>query len=104
MKTTNQKTNDLTKQIKEFIESRGGYAERINVAKRPGRTTTNIGHPDLDCIVSGKAFKVEVKKDAKDKLRETQEAFKDRYEKAGGKVIVTWDIEHFINEFNQIKE
>jgi len=97
--TTNEVTNKLTKQIKDYIEKVGGYAERINVKGIRGRKSTNPGHPDIDCCFRGKSFKVEIKNSEKDALNPNQQQFKRRYESAGGKVFVVWDLELFQTDF-----
>jgi len=47
----------------------------------------------------GKSFKVEVKNSEKDALNPNQQQFKRRYESAGGKVFVVWDLEIFQTDF-----
>ncbi len=90
-------TNKLTQEIIQWVKDRGGYAKRINVVGIRNRKST-IGHPDIDCICEGKAFKVEIKKNAKEKLNPAQEEFKKEYEAAGGKVFIAYDFNLFAKE------
>lgn len=101
-KTTTDITNQLKKDIMYYVEAKGGKAVRTNVVPVKGRRATNKGMPDIDCVWNGICFKVETKKDEKDKLRPSQIEFIDDWRRAGGVVFVVWDLNQFINEFRKL--
>lgn len=92
-------TNKTTKEIINYITALGGYAKRINTSGVRGRRSPYKGHPDIDAMIDGRGFKVEVKT-GKDRLSDVQEKFIAEYERAGGKVFVVGSLEDFINELN----
>ncbi len=103
-KTQTEITNNLTQSIIDVIRKAGGYAKRINVTSVRGRKATNAGHPDIDAMFKGVPFKVEIKKDSKDKLNLKQIEFKKEYESAGGIIIVVYRLDLFLLEFETINK
>jgi hypothetical protein len=100
-------TNGLTAAICDYVELRGGYAMRINVAGfyrhdvgyiKSGST---IGTPDLIAVVRGRFVGIEVKI-GKDRQSDSQKAVEQRITEAAGVYIVARDFEQFRVEFDEI--
>jgi len=79
--------------IAEYIELKGGYAVVTNISGIPvGNPKDKIyrknpemsGLADVISCIGGMFIEFEVKKTAKEKLRDTQEDHKYRLERAGG--------------------
>ena len=117
----NDKTaNGLTKCIIDFIELKGGQAERISsvgnvidtrtdvidcigriktvgTIKRVYSTSTN-GTADVSATINGKSVKIEIKI-KKDTQSEVQKAYQKAIEKAGGIYVIAKDFQSFYEWF-----
>ncbi len=78
--------------IAEYIELRGGYAVVTNIAGIPVKGKPNVfrknpemsGLGDVISCIGGAFIQFEVKKTAKEELRDSQEDHKYRLERSGG--------------------
>ena len=112
------KANDLTRCICDFIRLRGGQAERINSMGRPidrrqtytdavgivrtmgsiewVRGTTTAGTADISATVCGRSVKIEVKIGT-DRQSEAQKQYQKNIETAGGLYYIARDFTSFLN-------
>ena len=82
----------LKADIAEYIELKGGYAVATNVSGIPIKGNPEVyrknpemsGLGDVISCIGGIFIQFEVKKTAKEKLRDSQEDHKFRLERAGG--------------------
>lgn len=100
-------TNSLTAQIVHYIESRGGYAMRINVSgvyrKDVGyiKSGSTVGVPDIIAVFEGMYIGVEVKT-GKDYQSEVQKLNQDKTRQAKGVYLIARDFEGFKEAFEAI--
>jgi Holliday junction resolvase len=107
-KRTKTPTNSLTAQITHYVESRGGYAMRINVGGlyrediggyiKSGAT---VGVPDLIAVFDGLYIGIEVKT-GRDQQSEAQKKVQEQTRKAGGVYLIARDFDSFKAEFDAI--
>jgi len=84
---------EIKADIKQYIELKGGYAVVTNISGIPVKGKPEIyrknpemsGLADVISCIGGIFIGFEVKKTAKEALRDSQEDHKYRLEKAGGK-------------------
>ena len=113
--------NGLTNCIIDYINFKGGYANRINVQGQPRKerikfafgnyidkitytpSTTNKGTADIKATINGRSLDVEVKI-GKDKLSEHQIKEQSRITKAGGLYFVARDMESFVTFYKNTFE
>lgn len=89
--------NGLTKAIIDYVRYRGGYANRINTTglyrpelKRRVYSQTKKGTPDIDGLINGIPFKIEVKI-GRDKMSPDQQKQKTAIQEAGGNYFIAKD-------------
>lgn len=110
--------NKLTASIIDYINFKGGYANRINTQgqarkeKIPlafGRhmdkitftpSTTNKGTADIKAVVNGRALDIEVKI-GKDTLSENQKRERARITQAGGLYFVARNMQSFVDFYKR---
>ncbi|TAH07210.1 MAG: hypothetical protein EAZ14_11470 [Runella slithyformis] len=107
-RTRNTKpTNALTKAIVQYVETRGGYAMRVNVSGfyREGigyiKSGSTVGVSDLIAVVNGRLIAIEIKT-GKDTQSDQQKAVQSRIEAAKGVYLIAKDFDQFRVEFDQI--
>jgi len=93
MSRTNPTQAQIKADIAEYIELKGGYAVVTNISGIPvGKPSDRIyrknpemsGLADVISCIGGIFIEFEVKKTAKEKLRDSQEDHKYRLERVGG--------------------
>jgi len=90
--------------IAEYVELRGGYAVVTNISGIPVKGKPNVfrknpemsGLGDVICCIGGIFIQFEVKRTAKEKLRDSQEDHKYRLERAGGKYFQVTSLDEVI--------
>lgn len=103
-------TNKLTSQISKYVQLRGGYCMRINVAGfyRPElggyvHSGSTLGTPDLICVHCGRLIGIEIKTGADTQSDEQKEVQKS-IESAGGVYLLATNFESFKADFeNTVK-
>ncbi|WP_298348865.1 hypothetical protein [Runella sp.] len=106
-KRTKTPTNSLTAQITHYVESRGGFAQRINVGgfyrQDVGhiRSGSTVGVPDIIAVFDGLYIGIEVKT-GRDQQSAAQKTVQERTRKAGGVYLIARDFETFKAEFDAI--
>ena len=112
MKQKHNTTNELTKQILEYLFREGAFVWRNNslpvpitvngrvVGYRPG---SKSGVPDIVGCYKGRWLGIEVKT-SKDRLSDVQRAFIANMKRVGGLVYVAHDFESFVEWFEQTKK
>ena len=120
-KYTDKTANGLTKCIKDFIEFKGGQAERINNTGRQIDNRTSVtdvmgnvrtigsvmwikgtgknGTADISATIQGRSVKIEVKI-GRDKQSQTQKEYQQQVEKSGGLYFIAKDFESFLQWYN----
>lgn len=113
--------NGLTKCIIDFVNLRGGFAERISCEGRvidqrttftdvAGRyktiggikrikTSAQIGTADISATIGGRSVKVEVKI-GNDRQSEVQKTYQQQIERAGALYFIAKDFQSFFDWFN----
>lgn len=100
--------NGLTQCIIEYIQLRGGQAERISIMGRPQqigdsivwtKSNMTIGTADISATIQGRSVKIEVKI-GKDRQSEAQRRYQASVERAGGLYFVARDFQSFVNWYN----
>ena len=92
MSRTNPTQAQIKAGIAKYIELKGGYAVVTNISGIPVKGKPSVyrknpemsGLADVISCIGGIFIEFEVKKTAKEKLRDSQEDHKYRLEKAGG--------------------
>ncbi|MEJ7821484.1 MAG: hypothetical protein WKF85_04135 [Chitinophagaceae bacterium] len=110
--------NGLTKCIIDYINFKGGYANRINtmgVARKERinlafgnyrdnitytPSTTNKGTADIKATIRGQSLDIEVKI-GRDKLSDHQIKEKERVTRAGGLYFVARDMQSFVDWYKE---
>ena len=110
---TDKTSNGLTKAITDYINFKGGLANRINTQGQPriekiqlvgGKSMdklsfttsmTNKGTADLHAIVKGRHLSIEIKV-GRDRVSDHQLKEQERVTRAGGLYFVARDMESFI--------
>ena len=116
---TDQTANGLTKAITDYINFKGGLANRINTQGQPriekialagGKqmdklsftpSMTNKGTADIHAIVKGRHISIEIKV-GKDKMSDHQLKEQERVTRAGGLYFIARDMPSFIEWYNKI--
>ena len=112
--------NGLTRAIIDWLTFSGWYANRINVQGQVRKetvqliqgnsmekihytpSTTNRGTSDINAIIDGKHWSIEVKI-GKDRMSMHQLKEMERVTKAGGKYIIARDMPSFLETYNKEK-
>lgn len=106
-------TNGTQNYIQDVLSNLGCQAERVNTGGIPMRdksgqfkmrySGSTKGSADLHCVVNGKAWKIEIKKDY-DKLSSVQEKYRSSVLAAGGQhsVIYVGQLDLFWEEYYRI--
>ena len=104
-KATKTNTNELTKDVIDWIILNGGMAWRSNNGGHWNESrqrfisgNTTAGAPDVNSVIKGIYHGFEIKS-KNDKVSPAQLIFKDKVEKAGGKYIIVTDIQQIIDIF-----
>ena len=118
---TDKTSNGLTKAIIDYINFKGGLANRINtqgqVRKEKiqlafGRSIdkmtytpsmTNKGTADIHAIVKGRHLSIEIKV-GRDNMSESQIKEQERVTRAGGLYFVARDMASFMNYYKEVFE
>lgn len=95
---------EIKRDIAQYIELKGGYAVVTNISGIPIKGKPEIyrknpemsGLADVISCIGGIFIEFEVKKTAKEKLRDTQEDHKYRLERAGGKYYQVTSLDEVI--------
>ena len=113
--------NGLTNCIIDYINFKGGYANRINVQGQARKerinlafgnyrdkitftpSTTNKGTADIKATVCGRSLDIEVKM-GKDTLSENQKRERERITQAGGLYFVAKDMQSFVGFYKRTFE
>jgi hypothetical protein len=97
-------TNDLTREIIEYIYTQGGYAFRVNDTgvydKAIGRyrASAKKGICDILAVYNSRFIGIEIKT-GRDRLRDEQIGFIKNIEHCGGKVFVIGNMNEFIEQW-----
>lgn len=107
-KFSDNKANELTKLIIEWLKVHGYFGARINTqgnynAKlgRFVRSGSTKGMADINAVVNGKSVSIEVKI-GKDKIRESQIKVKSEIEAAGGVYFIAKNFDNFLEQIKQV--
>jgi len=107
---TNPTQAEIKADIAEYIELKGGYAVVTNISGIPvGKPENRIyrknpemsGLGDVISCIGGIFIQFEVKKTAKEKLRDSQEDHKYRLEKSGGLYYQVTGLDEVIEILNK---
>lgn len=110
MSRTNPTQAEIKADIAEYIELKGGYAVVTNISGIPvGKPENRIyrknpemsGLGDVISCIGGIFIQFEVKKTAKEKLRDSQEDHKYRLEKSGGLYYQVTGLDEVIEILNK---
>lgn len=97
--------NELTSAISQYIESKGGYAFRVNTqgnySEKQGRfilSGATKGVSDLVACYDGLLIGIEIKI-GRDQQSDVQKRFQERVEGSGGKYIIARTLDQFKADF-----
>ena len=100
-------TNSLTAQIVNYVELRGGFAQRINVGgfyrEDVGyiKSGATLGVPDLIAVYEGLYIGIEIKT-GKDYQSEAQKKVQERTQQAKGVYLIARDLDSFKIAFEAV--
>ena len=101
------KETPLSAQIKEYLDNRNIWNERLNSGKIQTMrgnwiTLCEKGTPDRLCLIRGQAIFIEVKMRG-EKPSSDQQTKHDELRRNGAIVIIADDYSHFVNQFSAIR-
>ena len=104
-KYSDKTSNGLTKMIIEFIQYKGGQAERISIISRKVngkfiKSAMQVGTADISATIHGKSVKIEVKI-GKDKQSKEQKIYEQEIKDAGGYYYIAKDFNLFYAWYNE---